>query len=181
MDCQYEECMYYGPARKEPSDAYPRVPGCWRIPLSYTRLIQGNLRCWSLWSFLGGSLWNQCRGLGSCMLLASGWSESVGISFAPDLDGKDPSWGRPRFGGHCTWRGFSWILRGADLRYSMTLPWSMQCLTRTSCHSKLRNSFHSGRKVCKCHFERSRDADNQRRRLDGMKSASLRFCWGRRP
>ena len=91
-------------ARKAPSNAYPRVPGCWCIPLSCTGGLQGNQRCWNPWSFCGGSLWNRCRRSGGCMLLASGWSDPAVISFAPDLSGKDSSFGRFRSRGNYTWK-----------------------------------------------------------------------------
>ena len=38
----------------------------------------------------------ESRASGSCMLLASGWSEPAVISFAPDLRGKDSSFGSSR-------------------------------------------------------------------------------------
>ena len=167
--------MYLASARKAQSDASPRVRGCWWNPLSCTCLHQHNQRCWSPGSFRGGSLWNRCRESGSCMLLASGWSEPAGISFASDLSGRYSSCGRSRSLGSYTWREWWKMLGAFDDRYSTISPESMQFLARTSGHSKLGNSFQSYRKVCRCHPWNFLAADNQCRQQAENYLAQLYF------
>ena len=140
------------------------VPMCPRMLMKSTFLHclhQQNQRCWSPWSFHGGSLWNQCRGSDSCMLLASGWIEPAVISFGPNLTGINSSCGRSRSPGSYTWRECWKMLGVFDERYSMTSPKSMHCLARTSGHSKLGNSFPSYRKVCRYHPWSFLAANNQ--------------------
>ena len=161
VNWQYAESIYLESARKAPSNASLCVPGCWWNPLSCTCLHQQNQRCWSPWSFHGGSLWNRCRESGSCMLLASGWIEPAVISFGPNLTGINSSCGRSRSPGSYTWREWWKMLGVFDERYSMTSPKSIHCLARTSGHSKLGNCFQWNRKVCRYHFWNFPAADNQ--------------------
>ena len=140
------------------------VPTCPRMLMKSTFLHvppQRNQRCWSPGSFRGGSLWIQCRESGSCMLLASGWSEPAVISFGPNLSGINSSCGRSRLHGSYTWREWWKILGVFDKRYFMTLSKSMQYLARTSGHSMLGNSLPSYRKVCICHPWSFLAANNQ--------------------
>ena len=150
---QYAECMNLASARKALSNAYPRVPGCWCIPLSCTGGLQGIQRCWNPWSFCWGTLWNRCRESGSCMLLASGWSEPAMISFVPDLCGRDFSFARFRSLGNYTWKEIWKKDKACANQHSMTSPMSMQYQAQISDHSTLGSSFHSlSRKVGKCHI-----------------------------
>ena len=154
------------------------VPTCPRMLMKSTFLHvppQRNQRCWSPGSFRGGSPWIQCRESGSCMLLASGWSEPAGISFASDLSGRYSSCGRSRSLGSYTWREWWKMLGAFDDRYSMISPESMQFLARTSGHSKLGNSFQSYRKVCRCHPWNFLAADNQCRQQAENYLAQLYF------
>ena len=109
------------------------------------------------------------------MLLASGWSGTAVISFAPDLSGRNSSFGRSRSLESCTWKENWKKVEACDKQHSMTSPVSMQYQAQISDHSTPGNCFHSlSCKVCRCHIWKHLGADNQGRRLDGIPLAL--FC-----
>ena len=143
--------MPYFSARNLLFGAFPCDFGCWQTQPSYIGLLQGNWQCRNLWSFLGRNLENPHRGLGNCMLLASEWSDSAGISFVPNSAGTASSSVRSRSLESSLLMEFPGMGQGYDETGSNTSPGSKQCRALTENRNKLESCCRWSHIVCTHH------------------------------
>ena len=131
--------------------AFPCDFGCWQTLPSYTGHLQCNWQCRNLWSFLERNLENPHRGLGNCMLLASEWSDSSGISFVPNSACTASSSESSRSLESSRWMKFSGMGQGHDVTGSKTSPGSKQCRALIENRNKLENCCRWSHTVCTHH------------------------------
>ena len=108
---------------------------------------------WSPWNFHACNLGNRRHISGSCMLLASGWSDPAETSFAPNSGGKDSSCGRFHSLERWSWKGSSGKREVCDKNCWRTSLRSRQIQAPTVDRNKQDNRYRWCRRACTCHTQ----------------------------